>query len=291
MRLLAIGDIHGYRDKLERLMDQVRPTDADQVVFLGDYVDRGPDSKGVIDFLIEFGRRFPQTVFLQGNHEQMMLDYLHEQEPLPGWTPLRERSLLYAWENRRDGPGIWLYNGGDTCLKSYGGRRPPQEHLDFLLATRLFFTWERFVFVHADAQPNVPLEDQDAFDLQWSRSPEPMRAYFTGKVLVTGHTPRNAPDFGEFRVDLDTGSGRGPSSPLTCADLLTGHIWRASAAPESEDPPPWHSTGDDPPEESQSVLLSDGKAEIDGWYHRGFHIDGRPADLAVYTRWRRKTRW
>jgi serine/threonine protein phosphatase 1 len=100
MRLLAIGDIHGYLSKLEKLIAEVRPTTEDQVVFLGDYVDRGPDSKGVIDYLIEFAKSFPKTVFLQGNHEQMMLDFMHDVEPIPGWIPMSQRSDRYGEENR-----------------------------------------------------------------------------------------------------------------------------------------------------------------------------------------------
>lgn len=98
MKLLAVGDIHGYLDKLEKLMTQVCPTQEDQVVFLGDYVDRGPNSAGVIDYLIGFARTFPKTVFLQGNHEQMMLDFLHDRRRIPGWVPMAERSERYAWK-------------------------------------------------------------------------------------------------------------------------------------------------------------------------------------------------
>ena len=292
MRLLAIGDIHGYRDKLERLMDQVCPTEADQVVFLGDYVDRGPDSKGVLDVLIAFCERFPKTVFLQGNHEQMMLDYLHRQHPLPGWMPLAERSLRYAWENRRAGPGIWLHNGGRQCLESYPERKPAAAHIDFLLKTRLFFEFDRYLFVHASVAPDWPLAEQDPFDLLWERGPlGPCVGPPAGKVVVCGHTPRDEPLFGKHRVELDTGSTRGPAYPLTCADLLSGRVWQAAGAPEPEEPEPWRSTQSDPPEEAMSVLLSDGINEVDAWYRQGFFIGGECADLAVYTRWRKRTRW
>src|SRR6056300_118142 len=80
-RLLAVGDIHGCLNQLKALMEQVVPSLADQVVFLGDYVDRGPASFGVIDYLLEFGKTFPSTVFLRGNHEQMFSDYLEGRDP------------------------------------------------------------------------------------------------------------------------------------------------------------------------------------------------------------------
>lgn len=73
-RLLAVGDIHGHLAHLKALMGQVCPSSDDKVIFIGDYIDRGPDSKGVIDYLINFRKRFPSTVFLRGNHEQMFLD-------------------------------------------------------------------------------------------------------------------------------------------------------------------------------------------------------------------------
>jgi len=90
MRLIAIGDIHGHLDKLERLLQLIMPTDNDKLVFLGDYIDRGPDSAGVVDHLIQLPDRFPQTVFLRGNHEQVAMDALVSCVPgcLPGYRPL-----------------------------------------------------------------------------------------------------------------------------------------------------------------------------------------------------------
>jgi serine/threonine protein phosphatase 1 len=98
-RLLAVGDIHGHREKLSRLLELVAPTGQDQVVFLGDYIDRGPQSREVIEELLAFRQRFPQTVFLRGNHEQILLDALVEegktatcrQDGFPDWR-LRDRS-------------------------------------------------------------------------------------------------------------------------------------------------------------------------------------------------------
>ena len=92
-RLLAVGDIHGHLDKLQGLMAQVNPTTNDRVVFLGDYIDRGTDSKGVIEYLIDFKKRFPTTVFLRGNHEQMLLDAMVEDRILSGQSPAIRRSL------------------------------------------------------------------------------------------------------------------------------------------------------------------------------------------------------
>ncbi|TNF50193.1 MAG: serine/threonine protein phosphatase, partial [Deltaproteobacteria bacterium] len=110
-RLLAVGDIHGCLHQLKALMEQVVPSPSDQVVFLGDYVDRGPASFGVIDYLLEFGNTFPSTVFLRGNHEQMFCDYLEGRDPT-----------------------AFLINGGTNTLDSYqqAGMWPiPESHRNF----------------------------------------------------------------------------------------------------------------------------------------------------------------
>jgi len=121
MRLIAIGDIHGHFDKLTRLLDQVTPTPEDRLVFLGDYIDRGPASKGVVDYLMELSREFPLTVFLRGNHEQMMLDCIagYAPERLPGWE------VLFRWP-------CGLLRGGGPCV-------PLNGHLHNLFYTLLLF--------------------------------------------------------------------------------------------------------------------------------------------------------
>ena len=93
-RLIAVGDIHGRLSKLNNLMNKVRPHPDDQIVFLGDYIDRGPQSKEVIDYLLNFAQAFPQTMFLRGNHEQLFLDVLVKKGLRHGPT-LRETSLVY----------------------------------------------------------------------------------------------------------------------------------------------------------------------------------------------------
>ncbi|MEJ2700472.1 MAG: metallophosphoesterase family protein, partial [Desulfuromonadales bacterium] len=128
-RLLAVGDIHGCLDHLERLMARVQPGPEDQVIFLGDYTDRGPDGKGVLDYLIDFGRRFPRSIFLKGNHEEMFLNFLNGRDQM-----------------------LFIFNGGGTTLESYQaekGIRIPKAHIEFLEDLRLFYETENFIFVHA----------------------------------------------------------------------------------------------------------------------------------------------
>jgi serine/threonine protein phosphatase 1 len=187
-RLLAVGDIHGCLDQLKTLMTQVAPKLADRVVFLGDYVDRGPDSAGVIDYLIEFNRIFPSTCFLRGNHEQMFIDYLDGHDPTS-----------------------FLVNGGLKTLSSYqsSGRWPiPSSHRTFIDALLDYYETEDYIFVHAGLRPGIPLAEQD-----W------------GKTVVYGHTPLEEPLLAETRLGLDTGCVYGRQ--LTCCDVRTRQIWQA----------------------------------------------------------------
>lgn len=212
MRLIAIGDIHGQHEKLENLLAQIRPTQQDQLVFLGDYIDRGPDSKGVIDCLIRLGKDFPKTVFLRGNHEQMVLDLLDQRR--------RERTGgIWGWQ-------VWLMNGGKEALESYGVEKIdeiPQSHKDFLENTRLWYRQDGFFFVHAGYDENYPLEDQEDGDLLWTRYCPPGKK----EIHVVGHTPVDdeEPFFEEGRYNLDTGATYG--GKLTACDVLTRGIWQA----------------------------------------------------------------
>jgi len=233
-RLLAIGDIHGYHDKLEALLDMVRPAATDQVVFIGDYIDRGPDSRAVLDLLTAFRDRFPGTVFLRGNHEQMLLDWRQS-----GDAGNRE---------------LYLFNGGQATLASYGGGLDmiPEEHLAFIETTRLFHletgfaakgmdgatSRQDFLFAHAGVNPDRPLEAQTSHDLLWIREPFLTSPRPCGDlVVVHGHTPTSAvPGTCRYRIAIDSGvylgggffrRDRGELGRLTCCNVLNRQIWQA----------------------------------------------------------------
>lgn len=204
-RLLAVGDIHGCLRQLTELLAQVAPTDLDQVVFLGDYVDRGPDSAGVIDYLINFAGSFPATVFLRGNHEQMFADYLAGRDP-----------------------SAFLINGGLKTLASYHklGQWPvPATHRAFLDALRSSYETPDFIFVHAGMRPGIPLAEQDDLDLAWIRREFISSDYDWGKPVVYGHTPVEEPVLSDKRLGLDTGCVYGRR--LTCCEVRTRRIWQA----------------------------------------------------------------
>lgn len=207
-RLLAVGDIHGCLEPLRNLMAQVAPRETDQVVFLGDYVDRGPDSRGVIEYLLDFAKRFPQTVFLKGNHEAMFLDFLEGRDPFS-----------------------FLANGGQATLDSYAQEEIPEEHVDFLRKLHLSYETSDFIFVHAGLRPGLPLQQQSEEDLLWIRRDFLNSHYLWGKTVVFGHSPQSdGPLVQTERLGLDTGAVYGGS--LSCCDVTSGRCWSVAAEPK-----------------------------------------------------------
>ena len=199
--IYAIGDIHGCLEPLRRLMGELHLSEADEVVFLGDYVDRGPDSKGVIDYLLTLRGRY---IFLMGNHERMFLDFLQGKERF-----------------------LFLYNGGTATVESYGGlSRIPAAHLAFLDRPRLYYETEDYLFVHAGIRPGIPLQEQDPNDLLWIR--EEFYAYpgRYPKTVVFGHTPMREVLMEDDRIGIDTACVYG--NKLTCLILPSREVIQVS---------------------------------------------------------------
>ena len=147
-RLIAIGDIHGCKTALDALLEAVNPGPDDTVVTLGDYVDRGPDSRGVVESLVELGRK-TQLVGILGNHEEMMLDVILRGAP----------------------PHEWLRFGGVDTLDSYGFDGDleflPPEHVQFFASLGDYFVLDDYFFTHAAYDPDTPLENQSTEMLRW----------------------------------------------------------------------------------------------------------------------------
>jgi serine/threonine protein phosphatase 1 len=198
----AIGDIHGCLDKLRSLLLRCemradgRPM---SFVFVGDYIDRGPQSYGVIDCLVDLKAQYgDRVVTLMGNHEAMAL------AAVDGSGPVR----------------LWLAQGGLATLESYGIAEPrdlPRAHIDWLGALPLSYDDGRRFFVHAGVNPGAPLTAQDDFDLLWIREPFLSYGGDYGRLIVHGHTPLadGVPDLRGNRLNLDTGAVFG--GPLTAA--------------------------------------------------------------------------
>ena len=190
----AIGDIHGCVDPLNRMLDGIEAyASGGTIVFLGDYVDRGPDSKGVLDGLIA-GTSDPwRWICLKGNHEDMMVD-------------------AYADSDSR---GVWISNGGFETALSYGGRVLP-EHLQWAADRPLMYVDRHRIFVHAGVVPEFPLERQTKRDLLWLRFLPGQSGDYWGKHLVHGHTPSESnPMTTGNRTNLDSGCVFG--GRLSCA--------------------------------------------------------------------------
>ena len=210
MRLLAIGDIHGCLGALDALLAEVNPGVEDVVVTLGDYVDRGPDSKGVIERLLELQLR-TMLVPLLGNHDRMFL------EVLGGCF---------------DRYAAWLSVGGVETLESYGGSsQVPESHERFLReGCRLFYEPEgaEVFFVHGSAAPDVPLARQTEEWLLWRRVHEAKGWHLSGRRMICGHTAQRSghPLVLPHAVCIDTfvfGGGW-----LSCLDVQRGRVAQAN---------------------------------------------------------------
>lgn len=225
VRYFAIGDIHGELDMLKALLTKLDYKHEDKIVFLGDYIDRGPDPKGVVDFLIEFKKLHPRTIFLRGNHEAMFMDYLKGRNT-----------------------DLFLYNGGNTTVASYGAKSTfgkfeiPADHTEFYNNTLRVSETENMIFVHAGiAQTYDDVHKLPDDILLWAR--ETSYKYVTPKKrVVFGHTPFKDAYQEGLMLGLDTGAVFG--GKLTCGVLgLNGKLQKlvqvkASSPPVQEEEPP-----------------------------------------------------
>jgi serine/threonine protein phosphatase 1 len=214
-RHFAIGDIHGCHNALTTLVDFVAPNSDDFLITLGDYIDRGPDSAAVIEFLINF-EKSNKLVPLRGNHELMLLDS-------------RDKDSWFR---------AWLSYGGKETLNSYSLAaddaasidRIPKGHLDFLENRLLpYFECASHFFVHANAEKDKPLAEQADASLYWRKyiDPEP---HCSGKIMVCGHTAQRSgkPANNNNSICIDTwahGDGW-----LTCLEVESGTVWQANEA-------------------------------------------------------------
>jgi serine/threonine protein phosphatase 1 len=206
--LYAIGDIHGRSDCLasahaliDRDIARLGNRDRAVEVYLGDYIDRGPDSKGVIDRLIERAATTPM-VLLRGNHEIIMESFLWGLTPFDDWRKLGglETILSYGVDAR-----ALLVRGG-TISPGDLAERLPLSHIRFMSALENVRQFGRYCFVHAGLRPGIPAEKQSIEDLAWIREDFLNFAGDFGCVVVHGHTPVNAVEFLPNRVNIDTGA-------------------------------------------------------------------------------------
>lgn len=219
-RVYCIGDIHGCLDLLKKLHKKITNHSKDykgtkKLIYLGDYVDRGPDSKGVIDHLLSEPLAGFDITYLRGNHEQSILEFLAE--------PVKTRA--------------WLNYGGLETLLSYGVRleklpsndndlfylrnqlegRFPKSHHEFISNTKFFHDEGSYYFCHAGIKPGTPLENQQPSDLMWIRDKFISSTQHHEKIIVHGHTISDEVDTQPNRTGIDTGAYA--SGKLTCLVL------------------------------------------------------------------------
>lgn len=208
LRIYAIGDIHGRADLLEPLLDQIEtdiefyPCAKAMLVFLGDYIDRGPRSRDVIDILLDCAR-IHDTIFLKGNHEAFVQGFLADPTLLHEWRQCGGFETLMSYGLK---PSLNPDRDEQFALAEAFRQALPLQHLEFFDSLELSFSHRDFFFVHAGIRPGVPLKRQNEADLLWIRDeflscPEPFE-----KFIVHGHTPVYAPDIRSNRINIDTGA-------------------------------------------------------------------------------------
>lgn len=212
-RTFAIGDVHGCDTALQTLLDRIEPQAEDTVVFLGDLVDRGPGTKQVLEQVLTL-QQICRTIVIQGNHEEMML-----------------RALDGSYEF------MWLEVGGDAVLENYGGslEQIPVTHVDLLRAAVDYWETPAAIFVHANLQQGVPLNEQFAVWLRWSHLTGNERWYDPPRRVICGHTPQKNgyPLVFPGWVCLDTDCQRGRW--LTALEVDADWVYQANERGETRD--------------------------------------------------------
>ncbi len=203
MALYAVGDIHGHLIALKSLMNALEIEDHETIVFLGDYVDKGPDVAGTLDFLVELSSR-ENFIFLRGNHDQLFIDALLDKNAVKVWECL----------------------AGEDPLRSYGSgntedliSKIPSSHKDFLInRCKDFHETESYIFVHGGMRPHLSPEQEDIDHLHWLTLGQ-AQAHESGKTIVCGHSSQASGQIADLKhtICIDTGVTKGKS--LTCLNI------------------------------------------------------------------------
>jgi serine/threonine protein phosphatase 1 len=208
-RVYAIGDSHGCLDLLKNLQEQIlgdsgtgdTSPERRVVVYLGDYIDRGPDSRGLIDRLIDEPLPGFESVLLKGNHDEMLLRLIDEGAAPPNWAL---HGIFETLDSYGIDPSVWHH--GAAAVRAAVIENLPAHHLAFLRSLRYSHVEGDYFFAHAGVRPGVPLEAQSPRDLMWIRDDFLDSDMDHGKIVVHGHTPVELPDTCTNRIGIDTGA-------------------------------------------------------------------------------------
>lgn len=221
LRIYTVGDVHGRLDLLDRLLDRITADGAEAphltkyLIFLGDYVDRGPDSKGVIERLIAGPPPSFGAVHLKGNHEATMVQFFDDLTIGPNWLAFGGTATLESY-------GVALSTSGHPATRIAKAQEGlcanlPATHRAFLTHLRSTVSIGDYLFVHAGIRPGVPLDRQREQDMMWIRDEFLESAVEHGKVVVHGHTISPEPEMRANRIGIDTGAFA--TGRLTCLVL------------------------------------------------------------------------
>jgi len=216
--IYVVGDIHGCLAPLKRLLEHLEPDlYRDRLLFVGDFIDRGPESRGVVDYVLGLMARYPaeNIICLKGNHEAMFLDFLAGKDQ-----------------------DLFLFNGGLGTLENYWGNNwdqhtdlvLPPDHAHFYQELRLFYETEDYIFVHGGLKPGIPLEEQVEEDLCWIRGEFIASTDDFGRRVIFGHTPFKQPLILPNKIGIDTGLVYG--NFLTCLKLPQMDFYFVGHGPE-----------------------------------------------------------
>ena len=208
-RLYAVGDIHGRADLLQTLLTSIaqdaQETDLQtRVVFLGDYIDRGAESAEVLNLLLRYQQKFPSAVFLKGNHEEAMLDFIADPISLESWIDWGGKETLESY-------GLLnVHDRSPEGLRDELVEKFPDAHFDFLMNLPCYYQAGDYIFVHAGLRAGVSLGDQVPRDMLWIRDEfyQTSARDWGSRCIVHGHTPQNTPFNIPWRINVDTGAFR-----------------------------------------------------------------------------------
>jgi len=232
-RIYCIGDIHGRADLLVRLHELIH-RDAEgcglrcRILYLGDYIDRGMESKAVVDLLLGEPPTAGERIFLRGNHEQTMLEFLDDSSVGPGWLSYGGLETLFSY-----GVGVTKIPSGREefeRLRHALNEALPEAHREFLLDTRRCYEAGSYFFVHAGIRPGTAIENQNIDDFLWIRSEFIHSSRNHGKIVVHGHTVEDRPSLLPNRIGIDTGA--------YATGILTALVLEGAGQRVLQTPPP-----------------------------------------------------